>query len=106
MDTLKNHEIPGHVSIFSGKGGLPAIQVETEWSLAEIYLHGAHVTGFQKKGEAPLLFMSGASDFHLEKPIRGGVPVIFPWFGPREDHGRTWLRPLGAVGFTGNPGRT
>jgi D-hexose-6-phosphate mutarotase len=84
MDTLKNHEIPGRVAIFSGKGDLPAIRIETEWSTAEIYQHGAHVTGFQKKGEAPLLFMSGASDFHLEKPIRGGVPVIFPWFGGRE----------------------
>jgi D-hexose-6-phosphate mutarotase len=84
MDALKNHEIPGRVSIFPGKGGLPAIRVETDWSTAEIYQHGAHVTGFQKKGEAPLLFMSEASAFDPEKPIRGGVPLIFPWFGARE----------------------
>jgi D-hexose-6-phosphate mutarotase len=84
MDTLKNHEIPGRVTIFPGKGGLPAIRVETDWSTAEIYQHGAHVTGFQKKGEAPLLFMSEASAFDPEKPIRGGVPLIFPWFGARE----------------------
>jgi len=83
MNTLKNHEIPGRVTIFSGKGELPAIRIDTEWSTAEIYQHGAHVTGFQKKGGAPLLFMSGASDFQHEKPIRGGVPVIFPWFGGR-----------------------
>ena len=84
MDTLKSHEIPGRVTIFSGKGGLPAILVETEWSTAEIYQHGAHVTGFQKKGGKPLLFMSASSDYDLEKPIRGGVPLIFPWFGPRD----------------------
>lgn len=84
MDTLKTHEIPGRVAIFSGKGGLPAIRIETDTSEAEVYPHGAHVTAFRKKGEAPLLFMSAASEFHPEKPIRGGVPVIYPWFGGRE----------------------
>lgn len=84
MDALKNHEIPGRVTVFSGKGNLPAIRVETAISEAEVYLHGAHVTAFQKKGGAPLLFMSGSSDFLPDKPIRGGVPVIFPWFGGRE----------------------
>lgn len=86
MDTLKTREIPGRVTVFSGEGGLPAIRVETETSLAEIYPHGAHVTAFQKKGESPLLFMSAASDFEPGKPIRGGVPVIYPWFGGREGH--------------------
>ena len=77
-------EIPGRFVISEGHGGLPKITVTTGTSTAEIYLHGAHVTHFQKHGEAPLLFMSAASEYHAEKPIRGGVPVIFPWFGPRE----------------------
>jgi glucose-6-phosphate 1-epimerase len=84
MDALKHHEIPGHVTAFTGRGGLPAIRVETAWSVAEIYPHGAHVTGFEKRGEAPLLFLSDSSEFEHGKPIRGGVPLIFPWFGPRE----------------------
>ena len=54
------------------------------WSTAEIYLHGAHVTHFQKNGEPPLLFMSAKSYFAPGKPIRGGVPVILPWFGNRD----------------------
>lgn len=49
-----------------------------------MYLHGAHVTGFEMLGEPPLLFMSAASEFHADMPIRGGVPVIFPWFGGRD----------------------
>jgi D-hexose-6-phosphate mutarotase len=53
-------------------------------SSAEIYLHGAHVTQFRKRGEPPLLFMSQCSRFTEDQPIRGGIPVIFPWFGPRE----------------------
>ncbi len=84
MHTLQHHAIPGRVKIISGQGGLPAIQVESAWSQAEIYPHGAHVTGFQLTGEEPLLFMSAASEFVADKPIRGGVPVIFPWFGARE----------------------
>lgn len=84
MHTLQHHTIPGRVRIIPGQGGLPAIQVESDWSQAEIYPHGAHVTHFQKKGDAPLLFMSAASEFHPEQPIRGGVPVIFPWFGARD----------------------
>lgn len=84
MSDLQRFEIPGHVSLAKGEGGLMKILVETDASHAEIYLHGAHVTRFQKKGEEPLLFMSAASDFAADKPIRGGVPLIFPWFGPRE----------------------
>ncbi len=96
MHTLNQHEIPGLVSVFTGHGGLPAIRIETDLSTAEIYPHGAHVTHFQPKGEAPLLFMSGASEFETGKPIRGGVPVIFPWFGAREGmpaHGFARLTP-------------
>jgi len=84
MKTPNPWEIPGHVSLSKGKGGMDKLSIETPWSTAEIYLHGAHVTHFQKKGEEPLLFMSQASEFSPDKPIRGGIPVIFPWFGPRE----------------------
>jgi glucose-6-phosphate 1-epimerase len=76
--------MPGRVAIASGNGGLPKIVVTTKTSTAEIYLHGAHVTTFQKNGEPPLLFMSARSYFAPGKPIRGGVPVIFPWFGNRD----------------------
>lgn len=84
MSESRNPEIPGHVTLASGNGGMPKVLIETAWSSAEIYLHGGHLTHFQKKGEAPLLFLSAASEFVPDKPIRGGVPLIFPWFGPRE----------------------
>jgi glucose-6-phosphate 1-epimerase len=84
IESLQKHEIPGRVAIVKGGGGLAKINVTTGRSTAEIYLHGAHVTGFQKNGEPPLLWMSAASQFAADKPIRGGVPVCFPWFGGRE----------------------
>lgn len=60
------------------------LEITTAWSTAEIYLFGAHVTNFKKHDEAPMLFLSQCSRFDSINPIRGGVPVIFPWFGPRE----------------------
>jgi D-hexose-6-phosphate mutarotase len=80
----KTLEIPGSVLFSEGNGEMSRLEINTAWSSAEIYLHGAHVTRFQKKGEPPLLFMSQLSRFADGVPIRGGIPVIFPWFGSRE----------------------
>ena len=75
---------PGKVTFLDGRGELPMLEVSTAWSTAEIYLQGAHVTHFKKKNEQPLLFLSQCSRFAEGQPIRGGIPVVFPWFGPRE----------------------
>ena len=50
-----------------------------------MFLHGGHVSHFQPKGERPVLWLSGASRFEHDRPIRGGVPVCFPWFGPKAE---------------------
>lgn len=73
------------VTFSTGRGGLPKIEISTAWSTAEIYLHGAQVTRFQKEGEPPLLFLSDESRFEPGAPIRGGIPIIFPWFGKPAD---------------------
>ena len=83
-EKLRRLEIPGRVEIANGHGGLPLVKIRTPWSTAEIYLLGAHVAGFQKNGEPPLIFMSAKSFFANGKPIRGGVPICYPWFGNRD----------------------
>ena len=82
--TFKNLEIPGRVIFTEGNGDLLMLEINTAWSQAELYLHGAHLTHFQLKDQPPLLFMSQFSRFKEGAPIRGGIPVIFPWFGARE----------------------
>ncbi|MGD0461086.1 MAG: D-hexose-6-phosphate mutarotase [Tepidisphaeraceae bacterium] len=77
--------INGAVRIEAGLGSLPRIVVSTQEASAEIYLHGAHVAHFQPHGSAPVLFLSRSSFFDGHKPIRGGIPLVFPWFGPRAD---------------------
>ena len=84
LDPIRQRfEIPGVVRIDEGQGGLPRLSVTSDRASAEFYLHGAHLTQFQPRGSKPVLFVSAQSNFDATKPIRGGVPVIFPWFGPR-----------------------
>jgi glucose-6-phosphate 1-epimerase len=77
----------GTITTLAGDGGLPKLGIQTPWSTAEVYLHGAHVTQFKRVNEAPLLFLGRSSRFENGQPIRGGIPVIFPWFGPRDGAG-------------------
>lgn len=67
-----------------GGGGLLCAQVSLPACTATVYLHGAHLTHWQPAGAEPVIFESERSLFTEEKAIRGGVPVIFPWFGARQ----------------------
>src|SRR5579862_1756658 len=78
-------KLPDTVRLEAGQGGLQRVVVETPQADAEIYLHGAHVTHFQPRGQKLVLFMSEKSSFEPGKPIRGGIPICFPWFGARQD---------------------
>ena len=89
-DTTANTDMvsPARVTFLDGQNDLSMLEVTTRCSFAEIYCHGAQVTQFRKKDEPPLLFMSQFSRFADGQPIRGGIPVIFPWFGLREGLGQ------------------
>lgn len=63
--------------------GLVRARVTAPACTAELYLQGAHLTHWQPAGHGPVLFLSEQSNFAPGKPIRGGVPIVFPWFGPR-----------------------
>jgi glucose-6-phosphate 1-epimerase len=67
-----------HVGL--GQGQLARVMVPGENS-AELYLHGAHLTHWQPAGERPVLWLSPHSAYAEGKPIRGGIPICFPWFG-------------------------
>ena len=75
--------IPNLATFDAGKGGLTRLTITSPAATAEVYLHGAHVTRFDPKNQPPVLFMSALSHFQPGKPIRGGIPICFPWFGPK-----------------------
>lgn len=70
------------VKFDSGQGGLTRCQVNHPFAQATVYLQGAHVTHFQPKDQHPVLWMSEKSRFEKGQPIRGGIPICWPWFGP------------------------
>ena len=73
--------IPG-LAFAQGNGGLLRAIVNTPVSNSELVLQGAHITSWVPVGQQPILWLSEKSNFEKGKPIRGGVPICFPWFGP------------------------
>ena len=56
------------------------LRISTPGSSGEIFLQGAHVASWTPEGHRPVLWMSETSRFERHEPIRGGVPICFPWF--------------------------
>lgn len=83
-DPPASMRLPSSVRVGPGQGGLPAVFVTGPHGEAEIYLHGAHVTHWAPTGDEPVLWMSTASRFVPDAPLRGGVPLCFPWFGAHD----------------------
>ncbi|KAJ2494053.1 hypothetical protein IWW37_000131 [Coemansia sp. RSA 2050] len=50
-------------------------------SSAEVYLYGATVTSW-KCGDKERLFVSRQAKLDGSRPVRGGIPLVFPQFGP------------------------
>jgi len=75
--------LPDGTRLEKGPGGLDRLVLEAAEGEALLYLQGAHVAHFQPRGERPVLWMSASSRFEAGKALRGGVPICFPWFGPK-----------------------
>lgn len=45
---------------------------------------GAQIIGYQVDGQQPLIWRNEAAVFKQGKPVRGGIPVCWPWFGNLE----------------------
>ncbi|HET6168687.1 MAG TPA: D-hexose-6-phosphate mutarotase [Terracidiphilus sp.] len=77
--------IAGIAQIVAGKGGLPIVRITSPAAQAEVSLYGAQVLGWRPAGAEEVIFVSGRSHWELGVPIRGGIPVCFPWFGNKAD---------------------
>ena len=69
-------------TFYLGNGDLPAVRITNSFGEAAVMLHGAHVISYQPAGAVPVLWMSEKSMYTENDPIRGGIPVCWPWFGP------------------------
>jgi glucose-6-phosphate 1-epimerase len=76
--------IEGEVGFAELEEDLVFMTVSNKHADADICLYGAHVTSFRPHNSMDLLWLSPTSSFEVGKPIRGGIPVCFPWFGPHK----------------------
>jgi len=74
--------IAGILDFVETEHGLVKAAISLDGMAGELYLQGAHLTAWQPPGEQPVLFTSPKSLFAPGRAIRGGIPIIFPWFGP------------------------
>jgi glucose-6-phosphate 1-epimerase len=106
--------IAGILEFVSTQGGLVKAAISLDRVAAELYLQGAQVTAWRLRDERPVLFTSPKSAFAPSRAIRGGIPIIFPWFGPKRhapaapQHGfaRTATWHLDGVETAGNESLT
>jgi glucose-6-phosphate 1-epimerase len=71
----------------SHRSGLPLGRVTTPHCSAEFLIYGAHVLSYQPASEMEsILFLSNRAVYEKGKPIRGGIPICFPWFGTHPDN--------------------
>jgi glucose-6-phosphate 1-epimerase len=87
--------LPASVTLRELKPGFPVLEISHPRCSGSIALLGAHVMEWTPARQKPVLFMSDKAVFAEGEPIRGGLPVCWPWFGGREDlpsHGFARLR--------------
>ncbi len=84
-----NSRFGNHHIIFkqSPLGGIVA-ELTGGGSTTVVALQGAQVLDWTPDGGAPVLWLSPAARLGTGKPLRGGVPVCWPWFGPHPQAGR------------------
>lgn len=76
--------IEGEVGFAELEENMPFITVSNKHAEADICLYGAHITNYKPHRTMEVLWMSPESNFQEGVPIRGGIPICFPWFGPHK----------------------
>ncbi|MCS6710505.1 D-hexose-6-phosphate mutarotase [Brachybacterium sp. EF45031] len=74
----------------------PILRIDTPAASAVVHLDGAQISSWVPQGARDVLWTSPTSLAGPGRSLRGGIPLIGPWFGPGRD-GRTtpkhgWLR--------------
>lgn len=62
------------------------IQLHNVYGSARIAQKGATLISWIPNGMEDIIWLSPYSSIEDNKPIRGGIPVCFPWFGPNRQH--------------------
>lgn len=61
---------------------LPCYLLTCGQASAVVSSYGAHLLSYKPKAEVEVIYLSPEAIWLNNTPIRGGVPVCWPWFGP------------------------
>jgi len=79
---MNNFEIENVLRIQTDTHAGDKIVIQNDFSDAEIYLLGGHLTHFQPKGEEKVIYDGKESYISPPKSAHFGIPICWPWFGP------------------------
>jgi len=74
--------IPNYLEFKAGRDGLPIAEITNDHAVATIALSGGHLMTFRPRDQEQVLWLSKLASLEATKPIRGGIPICWPWFGP------------------------
>src|SRR5690625_5745108 len=77
-------------------GGRDVLVVDTQTVRAEVSLDGGQLISWSPSGQEDLLWLSPLARSGAGEAVRGGIPLVAPWFGPGRHGDRSishgWLR--------------
>jgi glucose-6-phosphate 1-epimerase len=72
----------GQIKQVSLTDQINALEIIHNTCTAKISLYGGHVLAWQPANQKPVFWLSDDVIFEQGTPIRGGIPLCWPWFGP------------------------
>jgi len=72
--------LPAGITRVRDPGGRDALRLEADGGSVIVSLLGAQVLSWLRT-EGEVLWTASAAEYAPGKPVRGGVPLVFPWFG-------------------------
>jgi len=91
LETLNQQfGIAGVLKFVCDRGDLVEAVIETDVFRGRVALQGAQVLDWTPKdggrGEMPVIWTSKQAVFQTGRPVRGGIPVCWPWFGDHPEN--------------------
>ncbi|WP_339338841.1 D-hexose-6-phosphate mutarotase [uncultured Oceanicoccus sp.] len=60
---------------------LLAVRITNKAATATVFLQGAQLSHYQAVGQPAIIWCSNQCEYRKGEPLRGGIPICWPWFG-------------------------
>lgn len=79
--------IANHIQFIPGPGELPTAVINNPIAEASVSLLGGQLLSYRDRNDAGIeLWLSEKAEFQPGKAIRGGIPIVWPWFGSHPEN--------------------